>query len=314
MDGEGYYVGLDGGGTSTRLAVADAQGTIIRRVAAGASNVLAVGWQRAEASVAEVWEQAGIQASDVSGMVVGLAGSDRDDVRGPWRQYLTRMGIRRFWLVGDYRLAWAALTGGAPGAVAVVGTGSVVYGEDGRRSLRAGGYGWQLGDEGSGFWLGRQAVRACLADWEGVGPETKLSVLIERKWGVATPAQLLAYWYAPDFDRRGVADLAVDVIQLAAADFVAQGLVGDACRTLAALLAAVVDRLAWQPGWPAGLAGGLAPWLIPYLKREWWSLARMPAIQIVPAAPVEGAVRLARQWVNERRAGDGQVDGRNPRG
>ncbi len=309
MSDGGYYVGLDGGGTSTRLAVADAQGTIVHRAEAGASNVLSVGWQLADASVAEVWRQANIHPADVSGMVVGLAGSDRDEVRGPWREVFRRMGIQRFWLVGDYRLAWAAHTGGTPGVVAVVGTGSVVYGEDGTRSVRAGGYGSQLGDEGSGFWLGREAVRACLADWEGIGPETGLSALIARKWGVATPAQLLAYWYAPDFDRGRVADLAVEVIELAAADFVAQGLVGDGCRTLVAGLASVMDRLAWRPGWPAGLAGGLARWLKPRLEREWWSLGRGSALEIVRLSPVEGAVRLARKWVNEGRAGDGQTDG-----
>lgn len=298
------FAGLDGGGSSTRLQLTDASGKLLFEANAGPTNILVVGWEQAKAAFEALWDEVVRLDVDVAAMVAGLAGSDRPEVHSGWVDYFTRLPLQRFWVTGDYQVAWAALGGGGPAVIAIVGTGSVVYASDGIRSVRRGGYGWRFGDVASGVWLGTEAAKSVLAAWEGWGEETALVDLVMRRWNVKQPQELLAYWYGPSFDPHLAANLAADVVSLAESDTVSHRIVTEACQGLTKLMANALAQLHWTGG-AIGVSGGLATVLMPWLEREWWSQGHKERLSRSPVEPVVGAAMLARMWSEQRRSADG---------
>lgn len=157
-------VGVDAGGSTTRAVVCDLRGRRLGRGRAGGGNPGALG-PRAAANLAAAVRRALEAAEDVEpvGAVVGLAGvsalrepGPRSAVEGALRE----AGVRPH-ITGDDVVAFAAGTAEADGCVLIAGTGAVAARIEGRRRIRtADGLGWQLGDEGSGFWIGRRAAKA----------------------------------------------------------------------------------------------------------------------------------------------------------
>src|SRR5213078_4483038 len=90
---------------------------------------------------------------------------------------MRRIGHRsRVLVVNDALIALAAGAGDDPGIVIISGTGSIVYGRNERvEAARAGGWGHMIGDEGSGYWIGREALAAVMRAGDGRGPETGLT-------------------------------------------------------------------------------------------------------------------------------------------
>ncbi len=179
-----YLLGIDGGATKTLAAVLDLEQRAIHLAHAGPSNEDAVGSRAAVAALVDVAEEAmgraGIAADELAAAVLAVAGTDTDAIV---RQVRAVRG--EDWIVvNDVVGAWAAATGAQPGIGAISGTGSNVFGvgPDGR-SWRVGGWGHLLGDEGSGYWLGVESVRAALHDRDGSGPETALSDAIVEFFG-----------------------------------------------------------------------------------------------------------------------------------
>lgn len=299
-----WCLAVDGGGSSTRMAFADDASGRAGAARSGPSNMLVVGRDRAEEAMGAVLAALPVAPRGIAGAVIGLAGADRPEVRDHWRRFFQDRGFPRVWVVGDYRLAWAALAGGNPGTVAVLGTGSIVYGEGGAEKLRAGGYGWRLEDVGSGLWLGTKAVQATLAEWDGVGPSTALSRLVAERFGMSRVDALLSWWYGPAFDARQPADLAAEVLALAATDAVAHRLAREGACRVCDLIESVTARLAGADGWPVGLAGGLAGRWRPWIEREWWSRPAGGRIAVVQREPVAGGVLLAQRWAKEGRPSD----------
>ncbi|WBB80223.1 ATPase [Micromonospora sp. WMMD882] len=165
-------VGLDVGGTSTRAVVATVAGERLGAARAGGGNPTSHGPDRAadEVRAALRGALAGITPSRVAAGVIGLAGAGRlladpagrDAFDRAWRD----AGLRCPYTVhSDALIAYAAGTSAPDGTVLVAGTGAIAARVRGLRLDRvADGHGWLLGDAGSGFWLGREAVRRVLAD------------------------------------------------------------------------------------------------------------------------------------------------------
>ena len=191
---EHLVLGLDIGGTWTRALLATTTG---RRVAAGraaGANPAAHGAPVAAGRIAAALADA-LQDTDpgtVAGCVVGLAGAS---------QYAadpaTARAIERVWqaagltcpirVTSDVAVAFAAGTAQPAGAVLLAGTGAVAAQLHDREPVRLhGGYGWLLGDDGSGFWIGRQAVRATLAVLDGQAPMSPLAELVLARYFAGT--------------------------------------------------------------------------------------------------------------------------------
>lgn len=164
-----YVVGVDGGGTATRAVVLTLDGRRVGCGHSGGANPNSHPPEDAAGHLAEALHGAldGIDPVAVTGGVIGLAGRTKlSDPRiaglfeAAWRSAGLLCPMRVF---SDCEIAFAAATAEPDGTALVAGTGSIAARIVGRRMVaRAGGYGWLLGDEGSAYWLGREAVRATL--------------------------------------------------------------------------------------------------------------------------------------------------------
>ncbi|MEU6643119.1 BadF/BadG/BcrA/BcrD ATPase family protein [Saccharomonospora sp. NPDC046836] len=164
-----YVVGVDAGGTATRAMAMAADGTQLGAGLAGGANPNSVPPEEAAGAMTAAIAAAldGLDPAGLRACVVGMAGTSK--LTDPAIAEMFERAWRRAGLpvtpevVSDAVTAFAAATPEPDGTVLIAGTGSIAGRIRGRRMVAvAGGYGWLLGDEGSGFWIGREAVRAAL--------------------------------------------------------------------------------------------------------------------------------------------------------
>jgi N-acetylglucosamine kinase-like BadF-type ATPase len=238
-------LGIDGGGTKTLALIVDARGRVRGEGCAGSSNQEAIGITRAalalRTAAAAAAEAAGC-ALPVRAAWVGLAGVDRPADAERWQPHLTDLS-REIRITNDAELLLGALPGGI-GLALIAGTGSTALGRNAMgRTARAGGWGHLLGDEGSGYDIGRQALQAVMRAADGRGPRTLLGERILAHWQVACPEALLSCVY-PQIEKGDVAALAALVLAVAReGDGVAQRIVREAARELALAALAVAEAL-----------------------------------------------------------------------
>ncbi len=168
MPASALVLGGDLGGTATRILIADQDGNVVGRGAAAGGNptshpVNAAGnFGRALHAAL-----AGLDPAAVKVAVIGAAGGSalaRPDVRAQFDAAWTGAGLTgEPQFIGDLEVAFASGTPEPDGAVLIAGTGSAAGLVRNHHLVRtADGHGWLLGDDGSGFWLGREAVRSVL--------------------------------------------------------------------------------------------------------------------------------------------------------
>jgi N-acetylglucosamine kinase-like BadF-type ATPase len=257
-------LGIDGGGSGTRALLADRSGVILGAGAAGPGNYQAVGFDAAaqaiEAAIGAAFRDAGLEGIEpVAAACLGLAGTGRPKDRALFEAWAAQQGIaRRCAIVGDAELALAAGTPEGWGVSLICGTGSIAWGRapDGR-TARAGGWGYLLGDEGSGYDIALRALRLATQTADGRAAAPALLQAALDHWSLREPEQLIGQIYRPEMTRAEIAALAQRVITLAdTGDSIAAGLLDDAARDLARLVAAVTRKLELIAP-PIALAGGL---------------------------------------------------------
>ena len=157
-----FVLGLDVGGTSSRALLLDASGRRVGYGKAAGGNPAAHGTEVAAANIGRALEPAlrGVDPGQVAGAVIGMAGAGALE-RAVFDLMWASAGLRPVPRVtGDLGIAFAAGTAEPCGTVLIAGTGAIAARiEDGEPAVIADGLGWLLGDEGSGFWLGREAAR-----------------------------------------------------------------------------------------------------------------------------------------------------------
>ncbi|MCL2300127.1 MAG: hypothetical protein FWC27_08300 [Firmicutes bacterium] len=299
-----YYLGIDGGGTFTRAVLADAQGNAVAAARAGSLNYLAVGMEAARASLHNIMRQIAPPGSSshpplrrgaVRAAFIGNAA-----LAGPApanELHVLCDGIlepEHLAMDSDVYIALEAMNTQGPCAVAIAGTGSMAAGRAGEDApiLHTGGWGWILGDEGSGYRIACEALRAGIAGFEGGGPETGLTDEMCKHYGAKEPEELLDIFYNPLKERREIASFARAVLE--SDDAIARGIVsrcaGEFARTVRALLRKLPEdtRL--------GLWGGMFQHSEAY--RAAFCAALGKQAKLLPAAPEWGAVRAAMRISN----------------
>jgi len=259
MSGLTVFGGIDGGGSKTLAVVVDAEGRERGRGTAASSNYAAVGLQRAireiHAAVTAALDQAG-GALPLGAAWIGLSGVDRPGDRDALLPHLHDLAatVR---LTNDADLVLSALPG-ARGVAVIAGTGSIVLGRDASgATVRAGGWGHVIGDEGSGYELGRAALQAAARAADGRGPETALLGAIVDRYGLSDPSEMIDRVYHR-WTKAEIARIASLVFALRGADPVARSLVDEAARELALGVVTVAGRLSFADGvLPLALGGGL---------------------------------------------------------
>jgi glucosamine kinase len=294
-----YLLGIDGGATKTLAAVLDLEQRVVHLAHGGPSNEDAIGSRAAVAALMGVAEQAlaraGIRPDDLAAAVLAVAGTDTDAIV---RQVHAAQG--EDWIVvNDVVGAWAAATGATPGIGAIAGTGSNVFGvgPDGR-AWRVGGWGHLLGDEGGGYWLGIESIRAAVHDRDGSGPATALSDAAAEFFGAPSVEALAAHVYAKPLTKGEIAAFAVEACKLAeAGDAVARGLYRRGAELLGGQIAEVAARagLAAEDAFPLGLIGSVfkaGRLFVDPLAAVVHDAAPGAQLCVVEMAPVGGSLQL----------------------
>jgi len=259
---EGFALGVDGGGTKTVAVLVDGDGAEVARLS-GPSATLHANPERAvratlKALVKDLCAAAGIRPRRIQAACLGMAGCDSDPEREVYRAILGPMLAPEAPVtpVNDAIIAMRAILGRLEGIVLIAGTGSICVGRNRRgKQARAGGWGYLLGDEGSGYRIGLDALKAHLAHVDGRGPATTLSRRLTRHFSLKQPRDLLAHVYGPSASRPAIADLAGMVIEEAGkGDGVAMTILDEQAADLADLVPPVYERLFRRSSEPVRVA------------------------------------------------------------
>ncbi|MFI5892435.1 N-acetylglucosamine kinase [Actinoplanes sp. NPDC051513] len=244
-------VGVDAGGTASRAVVATLAGVVAGRAVAGPGNPLSRGPAAAQAIGTAVREAlAGCDPARVAGGVLGVAGTSATGdpaIAAAFADMWASLGLTcPMRIVGDVVTAFAAGTPSPSGAALIAGTGAVAARIAGHEIVEvADGLGWLLGDEGSGRWMGLQALRHAVRIWS-----SPLARAVAAHAAASSADELVRWAQA-----LPLADIdALAPIVCAAArdgDPAAAGIVADGVRKLLSTLDAVATR------GPVVLGGGL---------------------------------------------------------
>jgi N-acetylglucosamine kinase-like BadF-type ATPase len=219
---------VDGGGTRSRAGVAAGDGELLGYAEGGPTNSRSAGDAEAAKNVAEVIDTAirsehgtrSISGDEVTAVLVSSASVDTAA-----HAEVLASGVRTvvgssatIAVVADTIGCWAATAKLAPAVAVIAGTGSsVLAGSLEQGSRRYGGWDYVLGDEGSGFALGRAALRETLFVAEGSSTARRLADAVRERLGIDETDELFDKVYKPEVDKARVASFAADVLDLAAA-------------------------------------------------------------------------------------------------
>ena len=292
-------LGIDAGGTKTVCQLADEQLNILAESRGGGANLQASGELEVEKVLHQVIDRALVNASARPATIcLGMAGVDRPRDADVVRGILLRIGHRaQPYVVNDALIALEAGVPGGAGVVIVAGTGSIAYGRDAQgRAARAGGWGYVLGDEGSGYWLGRHALRAVVRAADGRGRTTALTARVLAHYRVNRPQDLVWEIYGSGLKPTAIASLAAEVGAAAMeGDTLAEDIINAGAVELAGAAASVARRLSLERC-PVVLAGGILRGVAPLRERVLSNLSRaLPDAEarVLEVEPALGAVRLA---------------------
>jgi N-acetylglucosamine kinase-like BadF-type ATPase len=242
-----YFLGVDGGQSSTTAVIGDSHGKIIGWAGAGPCNHVAAPEAKAKflrvmgECIAQAGVRAGIAGRRFKSICFGMSGGPADKAA-----LLHQLIEAEHWMVThDAMIALAGATSGEPGIVAIAGTGSIAFAQNARgETARAGGWGYLFGDEGGAFDIVRQALRAVLREHEGWGPRTALTPALIEAASASDGDQMLHLFYTPEWPRDRIAGLAAIVNRMAEdGDPIAIGVLHNAARDLAMLAGSVRRRL-----------------------------------------------------------------------
>jgi N-acetylglucosamine kinase-like BadF-type ATPase len=295
-----HVLGIDAGGTKTICLLADAEGQVLSEGRGPGANLHASGELAVEKVLYDVMEEALGGRTTPDAICLGIAGVDRDDEARTVRAIMRRIGHKsRVLVVNDALIALVAGARDQPGIVIVAGTGSIVYGRNARgEAARAGGWGHLIGDEGSGYWLGREALAAIMRAEDGRGPVTQLKESVLTYFNASDVSRLPRIVYDRETPHSSVAELG-PIVQKAGeeGDVVATGILERAADELALAARSVAANLEMRGDeFTFYLSGGVfrvVPWLVTEMSRRLVEVAPRSTVQALDGEPAMGAVWLA---------------------
>jgi glucosamine kinase len=275
---------------------------VLGKGSAAGSNIIRVGDEQARQALREALQracdQAKITPSQITRTCVGLAGAARPEIANRARKILADLVSGEIEIVGDMEIAHYSAFADAPGVVVIAGTGSIAYGRNSRgRFARAGGWGFQISDEGSGHWIGRSAISAVLRAYdEGENPLLLQNLM--KAWAVESRDKLVMMANAsphPDFS----ALLPAVMPAADSGDPTARAVLAQAGAELAGLAKIVIRRIfPERETAPVAMAGGVFS-NSPLVRQVFYNSLRSEFPEVAPNSkivePVLGALDLARK-------------------
>jgi N-acetylglucosamine kinase-like BadF-type ATPase len=315
------YIGVDGGGTKTEVLTFD-ESTHALFVSKGtASNPSTMGWDNAVMTVDSLIQE-GIKGLNgrpehLAGLSLCMAGVDRPEQVESLKLVFARKYPRvKVEVANDGLAALTAGTRGASGVVVIAGTGSITVGEswDGE-TARAGGYGSLIGDEGSGFDIGRRGLMAAIQYAEGRGDRTMLWERAAEVFSIHQPGEIIPKIYNSNHPVGTVASFARHVLEASVGDDLAMQIVDHSTSQHLRMIKSIRNQLKENVSNQVVLAGGLftntsvlRDSLEAKLKMEFPELSCAP----VTLRPSAGAVLRAMRLVHSDLAARGKSDTPHP--
>ncbi|HDP99843.1 MAG TPA: hypothetical protein ENN22_11760 [bacterium] len=245
-----FVIGADGGGTKTELVLVDVTGNLVSKTRVASTNYQAMGGQKVRqellTGIGRLLKKSNIPASKIDHLFFGLAGAgrkrDQEEVRALFNdtEYKGKITVE-----SDAIIALEGAFATEPGIIIISGTGAICFGknEEGR-VVRSGGWGYLLGDEGSGYSIGRSAIVAALQDFDGRGEKTELRQRITQNFNLNSIDEIIPLVYQNKIDRVKIANLAPLVFELAQrGDAKSEEIVRNTGRDLGLLAKAVAQKL-----------------------------------------------------------------------
>ena len=261
------FLGVDGGGTKTDFLLIDETGRVLASHRGGSAYYLETGLEAVQsmmvAGIQETLQRAAIPASQLEFAFIGLPAYGEDSTLLPRldRIVVDVLSAERHRCRNDMVCGWAGALAGRDGISIVAGTGSIAYGEFETRNARSGGWGELFSDEGSAYWIAREALTLFSRMSDGRSPKGPLYNLIRERLRLQADLDLCRAIYGPPaLTRSELASFAPLVAQAAGAgDGGARRLFDRAAQELAATVHAVRDQLDVPRGLPlpVSYSGGM---------------------------------------------------------
>jgi N-acetylglucosamine kinase-like BadF-type ATPase len=245
------YYGLDGGGTRCRLAIWDERKQLIYKDEGESSNIYAVGFEQAKANVKTLLEKAAndpiSENTEIRALCFGSAGLARETERNRWLDFFNAQFSPDFpmLLCSDAEIMLAGSLNEPTGIGLIAGTGSICMGrnEEGV-TIRAGGMGTALGDEGSAWWIAKEAVRRTLKSKENRDLPTTMDKTIHAFFHLESLYDCIPFFNNKNLLKATVAEFAPFVTVAAEhGDVLAQAIIEEAATELVLLVESVASRL-----------------------------------------------------------------------
>jgi N-acetylglucosamine kinase-like BadF-type ATPase len=307
-----YIIGMDGGGTKTHGIISDLDGNPFAEVIGGSANFQMLGVDVVARSILklilELVQKVGCDFHDVKIIVIGLAGAGKEEDKSKIYNGIVKIAneynlkLPKLIIETDARIALeGALMGGA-GIVLISGTGSVMFAKDVNGEIhRVGGWGRFIGDEGSGFTIGREALRAVAKFLDGRGEKTILKDLIFEKFKITDLREVVSKIYSGEFDLASVAPIVMKAGEMG--DEIAIKILDDACYELLTHIKAMLGKSNFGERVKLVLMGGVLRnenYLSRKLKKE--ITKNFPQIDLIEpmASPAYGAIVYAKNLIKNK--------------
>lgn len=302
------FIGIDGGQSGSRAVVADVSGKVLAIGEGPACDHITSpqGYERNAAAIhgaiQDALNDAELNANDIVAVGMGLTSAPRELKAQPIFEKIVReiCSPAHIWVDHDAATNLAGATAGGAGVMVIAGSGSIAYGINAAGDEgRAGGLGYLMGDEGSAWWIGINALQAAAAAADGRGPGTAILPFVLEHFNIPTIRHLHGILYNEKFQRTMVSGLTVDVAKMADTDGVARNIMTTAGDLLARMVVATIRQIHTEDDpvlvYPTGgvwRAGEVV--LSPFRERLYrdWSTAEIHAPHF---EPVFGALIRAYQ-------------------
>jgi N-acetylglucosamine kinase-like BadF-type ATPase len=213
-----YLIGIDGGGTKTKCLVTDINLNPVYECTGGSSNLLINSLDKVANTIFKLLEKCKknihFDYKNIASLVLGTAGAGRkSDAKNFEKRFLAflknkRITLKFFHVESDARITLEGAFSGKPGCILISGTGSIMFGKDSKGNIhRVGGFGRFIGDEGSGYSIGRKGLSALSKFYDGRGEATLLSKLVSKHYKISGDEKLITEVYSHKLDIASAARL-----------------------------------------------------------------------------------------------------------
>jgi len=303
-------IAFDCGATKTECALADINGIILYTTTGGAANFLVTGADGTAKIILSLLnnciKKLNANFSDIESIVIGAAGTGRKEDAEKLKSSLLKnfsgegTKIKSLKVVSDAQITLQGAFPNEAGCILIAGTGSIIYGKDEKGNIyRAGGFGRLLGDEGSGFSIGRKGLQAAAKYFDGRGDETLIVRLIQEKYSINSADELITKVYKENFDIASIAE--VVIIAAKNEDQIANKILLEESEELIHHISTMMKKMG-TIDLRVSFAGSLI------LNNNYYSdmlhykiKTSLPSVKIVDPkhSPIEGAIILAKEMLND---------------